>query len=520
MTPKDQAFTRKIVYLVAIAVLLTAISLLGRPATKKTEQSQGSPGGVLAQQRTTHGLAQTDLGEIDPTSETIKLACLGMRGVATNVLWHKATKYKMKKDWTNLSAAVEQIIRVQPNFVSVWRFYGWTLAFNVSVEFDDFRERYHWVIKGIQFLKKGTRFNEHSPRLFWETGWTINQKIGRSDEKKQFRRLFSADDDFHGDEVVTRERDNWLVAREWYLRAEDRVDSYGDKMSGTSPAVFRSSAPMCLMKYAKAKEDEGFFGEVACSNWQRAKDYWVGNEQLNIKGFGQVDIPTTYQMHIQLNDQERLEEEAAKKAAELQALKPGLLEQMKQDRYDQLTDEQREAFDTPVKERTNEQHTLAEQARAAMDITHKELAKKIKGENRKKARELAGEATELEWRAKIIKRYRGIVNFLYWKNRAILEQEDDALLARKSIYLGDLAYDEPNPPKARKLYEQGLEAWRRVIDKHEDGSEDTFTLLDDTTFVDDLHDICGKYREILGQLEEKFPEPFILQDILDKHKIQ
>ena len=46
---------------------------------------------------------------------------------------------------------------LQPNFVSVWVFQGWNLSYNVSVEFDDYHDRYRWVIKGIDFLKRGHR---------------------------------------------------------------------------------------------------------------------------------------------------------------------------------------------------------------------------------------------------------------------------------------------------------------------------------------------------------------------------
>ena len=49
-------------------------------------------------------LSQANLGEIDPTSETIKLVTLGLRGIATFALENKATNYKLKEDWTKLKA--------------------------------------------------------------------------------------------------------------------------------------------------------------------------------------------------------------------------------------------------------------------------------------------------------------------------------------------------------------------------------------------------------------------------------
>ena len=40
---------------------------------------------------------QVNLGEVDPASETMKLATLGLRGVAVNLLWEKANYYKKSK---------------------------------------------------------------------------------------------------------------------------------------------------------------------------------------------------------------------------------------------------------------------------------------------------------------------------------------------------------------------------------------------------------------------------------------
>ena len=84
-------FVRKIIYLVAIAVLLMPLFWLSQPATSGTTGVPGSPGGVLAQMRDRAQLSQAQLGQIDPTSVTIKLATLGMRGVAANILWKRPT---------------------------------------------------------------------------------------------------------------------------------------------------------------------------------------------------------------------------------------------------------------------------------------------------------------------------------------------------------------------------------------------------------------------------------------------
>src|SRR3972149_5854926 len=218
------SFIRKIMYLVALGVLLGLLYFFGHPSTIDTPGRKGMPGGFLAQARQRAGLSQTQLGEIDPTSETIKLATFGLRGVAALVLWEKANDYKMKEDWANFGAPLNQIIKVQPHFISVWIHQAWNMSYNVSVEFDDYHERYRWGIKGINYLKQGILYNKSEPGLLWETAWVISQKIGRADEHKQYRRLFKNDDEFHGSLPLAL-RDNWLVGKEWFQETVKLADA-------------------------------------------------------------------------------------------------------------------------------------------------------------------------------------------------------------------------------------------------------------------------------------------------------
>ncbi len=265
-------FFRKIAYACAIAALLLPLSWLSAPATIQAN-GRSSKGGVLAQMREDHHLSQATLGEIDPASETIKLATLGLRGVAANVLWQKAHDFRKREDWVSLSATLEQIAKLQPNFVSVWVYQGWNLSYNISVEFDDYHDRYYWVIRGIDFLKEGATYNAKEPRLASEIGSTIAQKIGRADEHLQFRKLFREDDDFHGARPRAQ-RDNWLVGREVLLEAQNWVDQEGLSIKGKSPLLFHSQPVMCLINYSEALEEEGTFGEVAKNAWKKSAESW------------------------------------------------------------------------------------------------------------------------------------------------------------------------------------------------------------------------------------------------------
>ena len=222
----NRSFARKVIYGLIMAVLLVPLYLISRPSVRGKDGL--SEGGTLAQLRSRYELSQADLGEIDPASESMKLATLGMRGVAANLLWERANRYKRDGDWDNLTATLNQISKLQPNFLSVWQYQGWNLSYNVSVEFDDYRTRYQWVKKGIRYLRDGIRYNSQEPILPWEIGWTMGHKIGKADEYVQYRRLYRQDRDFHEElgESINMDNtrgpdnrpDNWKSGREWLLR--------------------------------------------------------------------------------------------------------------------------------------------------------------------------------------------------------------------------------------------------------------------------------------------------------------
>jgi hypothetical protein len=204
-----------------------------------------------------------------------------------------------------------------------------------------------------------------------------------------------------------------------------------------------------------------------------------------------------------------MQDETAKKlAAEIEALEPGLRAKITEEKRKSLSKGQREALDTPLEKRTGKQHELASQADDVMKVTHNEVARRIKGAKREQALKLAKEATDREMLANYIRRYRDIVNFKYWRMRADVEQSDDLLAARKRLFEGDRAYSEGDLIAARDAYKQGMQSWRNVLKKTPD-------LMPNQTAGDDLVNVIKRYRRILSQLDEPFPQPFILQDVID-----
>ncbi len=492
------SFQRKIAYLVALVGLLFGLYMLGSPATNQGDPTKGSPGGILARIRSDPevGLSQVHLGEFDPTSEALKLATFGLRGVATNLLWQKAHRFKMKKDWNNLAATVEQITKLEPHFISVWIFQAWNQSYNVSKEFDDVRRRYEWVIDGIRFLQKGAEYNARRPRLPWEIGWVTSHKIGRADEHRQFRKMFREDKQFHdslpkdfrvpGDDP----RDNWLVAKAWYRKAEAVADTVGGKMTGKGPLIYRSNAPMCQMSYAEALENDGVFGERAKMAWRTALQEWLQ--------YGTVDLPTGPNAKLQLNALERHEKAANDLAKKIDALAPGLRKQLETEKLDKLTHQQRAALDAAPQERDLTQLTLANEAQRMIRVTELEVAAKVPQDHRGKAVKMAREAAVHRATARLIGIRRHVVNYDYWRLRATMEQLDDVVGAHELFHKAEQVFEEQGELTiARQKYEQAFVKLHRVL------QDDRFrSMIDDATFGGDMREVVERYERIL-ELDDK-----------------
>ena len=456
----------------------------------------------MAQLRDEYKLGQANLGEIDPTSETIKLATLGMRGIAANILWTKAQTYRLKEDWTSYSAANEQIIKLQPNFPSVWQFQGWNLSYNISAEFDDYRDRYFWVMKGIRFLQEGITYNETSPRLGWYLGFVISQKIGTADEKVQFRRLFREDSDFHGGTPL-EQRDNWLVGREYYLKSQ-AVAEKEDMLEKLNPLVFLFHAPKNRINYAMGLEEDGVFEEKAGVAWDIARRDWLD--------FGARDIRTTEERSIRLNDRDQVKRRIEELTAELDSMPPaGRREEIYQEKVAKLEKKEREALEMPPAQRSEEDYRWAIAAEQKVQVSYTEQAERVAADQRDEARRVAAQLAELETTLNQIERGREVINYPYWLTRCELEQRPETLEARRLVHQAEAAFRDQDMLVAQKLFEQGFAKWDEALKNFP-------SMRNDSLFDYDMMVSLKRYRSLLKKLDEPFPDKFPLQDILDANR--
>jgi hypothetical protein len=492
------SFYRKLAYLGIIVVLAFPIVWLSLPATTTR------PGGKLARMRTENHLAQVNLGEVDPASETIKLATLGLRGVAVNLLWEKANYYKKVEDWTNLTATLEQLAKLQPNFITFWKFQAWNLTYNVSVEFDDYHDRYYYVRRGIQFLQEGEHYNVDNPQLLWDLGWFIGQKIGRADEYVQYRRLFKSDDEFHPPDRSFDERDNWLVGKEWYLTATNAVDNKGKSLGRKSPRDFYSSPAKSQMNYAEAIEEEGFF-DKARRAWQKAGEEWAK--------FGQQMIEHSTGVKLYLGTQKDLEKRVADLRSKLDGMMPDARKKIGDEKRKALKPEELALLDTPREKLKVDQFQKQADLQSKVTVSDRDVADRIAKDQPAKANEaqqLASDINQADTQLQYTINYKHDANYDYWANRAEFEQTPDAVAARTLMFEGKNAFKKADITTAKDKYKQGFAKWRAVIDKF------PMIMDDEQTTGGDICDFVKGYRRVLDQFDERLGDDFPLWDLLEK----
>ena len=501
---RSTTLRRKLIYLVILVVALIPLYLLGQPVG-----GGGEGGGQLARMRDTFEIAESDLGEISPASETMKLASLGLRGVAASLLWNKAHEYKVMHEWDRLKATLNNIALLQPHFDKVWEFQAHNLAYNVSVEFDDYRQRYEMVREGTEFLTKGVKQNRKAPRLIWYTGWFYGQKMGMSDEKRQFRRLFADDDVLHehlleeGIAVDSPEArgplgkpDNWLVGRLWLNTGYDVVES-GVQLRRQSPLNFYETGPKWRIKHAEAIEKEGILDERAQNAWQMGYADWVA--------FGNRSVPTTASFTIKLGQLDELIRQQEEKIERLQQLAPDAYAEAQKSMIDQLPPIQRDALQTPEEDRTASQQAIAENAQKNLVPDYDAVARNADSDVRFEAVQLASDLRELKERQTKTESSKRITNYDYWRTLALAEQEERTVRARRLVYEAEKANAQAELDEAIGLYEEAFAVWAKIFDDY------PILVIDDS--AQDLFESIKRYRIAIDRQE--LPDEFPLKTFVD-----
>ena len=121
------------------------------------------------------------LDNAPPVLAFTTVALGGFRGLISNFLWIRANNLELDDKFFEAAQLADWITKLEPTFPTVWVFQAWNMAYNISVKFKDFPDRWRWLENGIELLRdEGLRYNPNSVDIYRELGWFFQHKLGAS----------------------------------------------------------------------------------------------------------------------------------------------------------------------------------------------------------------------------------------------------------------------------------------------------------------------------------------------------
>ena len=126
-------------------------------------------------------LIDTDVYEnVPPVVAFTTVALGGFRGLVADWLWLRSMAMQEEGNYFEMFQLASWIVKLQPRFTGATAFLAWNMAYNISVNFTGFDDRWRWVQAGIQLIRdEGLVYNPGDPELFRELGWIYQHKIGK-----------------------------------------------------------------------------------------------------------------------------------------------------------------------------------------------------------------------------------------------------------------------------------------------------------------------------------------------------
>ncbi|HXT12969.1 MAG TPA: hypothetical protein VN873_15515 [Candidatus Angelobacter sp.] len=134
----------------------------------------------MNQDRDRLGLTHVEgLTNAPPVLAFTSVALGGFRGLISNLLWTRANQLQMDDKFFEMAQLSDWITTLEPHFSQVWAHEAWNEAYNISVKFKDYSDRWRWVQNGIELLRdKGLRYNPDDVTIHRELAWFFQHKMG------------------------------------------------------------------------------------------------------------------------------------------------------------------------------------------------------------------------------------------------------------------------------------------------------------------------------------------------------
>jgi hypothetical protein len=155
-----------------LLLLLAAVLLFG---SGRMQQS-------LNRDRDQLGLVRASaLQNAPPMLAFTTVALGGFRGLISNLLWIRANDLQLDDKFFEAAQLADWITDLEPHFSQVWLFQAWNMAYNISIKFKDFPDRWRWVERSIELLRDdGLRYNPDDVLIYRELAWFFQHKMGQN----------------------------------------------------------------------------------------------------------------------------------------------------------------------------------------------------------------------------------------------------------------------------------------------------------------------------------------------------
>ena len=154
-----------------IILLLLATALLFGVARMQNSRNR---------ERDRLGLTHAEaLENAPPVLAFTTVALGGFRGLISNLLWMRASDLQDEDKFFEMMQLADWITKLEPHFPQVWVFQAWNMAYNISVKFKDFPDRWRWLQGGIELLRdEGLKYNPNDVLIYRELAWFFQHKLG------------------------------------------------------------------------------------------------------------------------------------------------------------------------------------------------------------------------------------------------------------------------------------------------------------------------------------------------------
>jgi len=136
--------------------------------------------GSLNRDREQLGLTRMQpLENAPPVLAFTTVALGGFRGLISNMLWIRAGDLQEQDKFFEMAQLADWITKLEPQYVHVWLVQAWNMAYNISVKFTDFGDRWRWVQRGLELLRdQGIPANQNAVLIYRELAWFFQHKMG------------------------------------------------------------------------------------------------------------------------------------------------------------------------------------------------------------------------------------------------------------------------------------------------------------------------------------------------------